>query len=540
MSNQAQIKVNSKPLDPGPRKGGYPVISPPAIRRNSANIESYRHLRPILFSASSSMSPVEELELAARIPLPSSASTLGLSSAEPLQYPTAERALPPADRGRKAWSFLAAAFVVEAIVWGFPNAYGVFLDEYLKDPRYSSQAGSSTLLPLIGTLSSGIIYCAGVVVNPINARYPQHRQKSMWLGAALCCGTLFGASYATEIYQLIILQGVLYAVGGILLYLPCISFMSEWFIVRRGTANGILFAGTAAGGLLLPLTLPHLISAYGLAKTLRILAIAIGLLLVPLLPFVKGRLPQTRTRVQGPAPRGVADWFRKSTFWLFLTINTLQGFAYFVPIVYLPTFATSLKISPSNSALTLAMLNGASIVGRLSIGVLSDKLNPWLLALTTLVATAAATFVLWGVLSSSLAGLLAFGIAYGSVAGGWSSLWTGFVRPLAHDDATASTTLYGYLLLSRGIGNIVSTPIAARLYSSAASSAAGSYSVNGTVHHGHKLTGFDVGEGRFKNMILYVGTCFAGAAICAAVGWGMEGKEKKTRAVHTPAAERRV
>jgi hypothetical protein len=39
----------------------------------------------------------------------------------------------------------------------------------------------------------------GSVVNPIAARYPQHRRKSMWFGAILCSGTLLGASYATEV-----------------------------------------------------------------------------------------------------------------------------------------------------------------------------------------------------------------------------------------------------------------------------------------------------------------------------------------------------
>ncbi|KAJ7069458.1 MFS general substrate transporter [Mycena amicta] len=475
------------------------------------------------------MSQLEEVELAVRIPLPSSTSTLGIiedssiqASGSPLQNSSLlvnESSLPPTDRGLGAWSFLAAAFFVEAIVWGFPNAYGVFLDSYLKDPRFASQNGATRLLPLVGTLSSGIIYCSGVVLNPISARYPQHRRKSMWFGSALSCASLFSASYATTISQLIVLQGILYAVGGAILYLACISFLSEWFIVRRGTANGILFAGTAAGGLVLPLTLPHLISKYGTSKTLRILAIAIGVLLLLLVPFVKGRLPQTRTRIRGPAPRGLRDWFKQRGFWVFFTVNTLQALAYFIPIVYLPTFASNLDINASNSAVTLAMLNGASVVGRLSMGYLSDKINFWILALVTLLTTSAATFVLWGVLSHSFGGLLAFGIVYGSIAGGWSSLWTGFVRPLAKDDATTSTALYGYLLLSRGIGNIVSTPISARLYAGSNDS---SHS-HGPTHP----TGFEVGDGRFKSMILYVGTCFAGAAVLAAVGWAMDSVQKK-------------
>jgi hypothetical protein len=51
---------------------------------------------------------------------------------------------------------------VENVVWGFPNAFGVFLDAYLKDPVYTSQPNAQLLLPLVGTLTSGIIYCSGM------------------------------------------------------------------------------------------------------------------------------------------------------------------------------------------------------------------------------------------------------------------------------------------------------------------------------------------------------------------------------------------
>ncbi|KAJ6514179.1 major facilitator superfamily domain-containing protein [Mycena vitilis] len=433
-----------------------------------------------------------------------------------------ESALPPTDGGRGAWSFLAAAFMVEAIVWGFPDAYGVFLNSYLQDPRYATQKSATSLLPLIGTLSSGIVYCSGPILNPVAARYPHHRRKAMWLGAVLCCGTLFGASYTTDLYQHILLQGVFYAIGGSLLYLPCISYLSEWFVVRRGLANGILFAGTAAGGLVLPLVLAPLISNHGSAKALRILAIAIAVLLLPLLPFVKGRIPDARARVHGPTPRGAPgpqEWMKHRLFWLVLAVNTLQGFAYFVPIIYLPTFANDLNISSSNSAATLAMLNAASVVGRLSMGYLSDRVNAWKLALATLFTTSLATFILWGVLSHSFAGLMVFGIAYGSIAGGWTGLWTGFVRPLAKDDPVLSTTLFGYLLLSRGIGNIVSTPISAQLYARPLN-----------VTHITENTGFGVGAGRFENMIIYVGTCFAGAAGVAAIGWAVDARKGRRTA----------
>ncbi len=113
-----------------------------------------------------------------------------------------------------------------------------------------------------------------------------------------------------------------------------------------------------------------------------------------------------------------------------------------------------MNLSSTSSSLTVALLNGtdslivrfegsfsnfycigASVLGRLSMGYLSDKFNPWFLGMSTLFSTSLATFILWGVLSQSLAGLLAFGAAYGILAGSWTCLWTGFVSPFASKSA---------------------------------------------------------------------------------------------------------
>lgn len=119
--------------------------------------------------------------------------------------------------------------------------------------------------------------------------------------------------------------------------------------------------------------------------------------------------------------------------------------------------------------------------------------------------------MLWGVLSTSLWGILVYGIAYGTLAGGWSSLWTGFVRPIAKDDPTLSTTIFGILMLSRGLGSVLSTPISTSLFRPSIGIGAG----------GNKY-GFEVDGGKFENMIFYVGSVFAGAGILAGVGWMVE------------------
>lgn len=302
--------------------------------------------------------------------------------------------------------------------------------------------------------------------------------------------------------------------------------------------------------MLFPIILPALISRFGIKLTTRIYAIALLVCLIPALPFMKARLPESR--VHGPAPRagGTRAWYADRTFWFFITINTLQGFAHFVPLTWLPStstpsalspaltpsahtaFATALGLSTAQSSLALTLVNAASIFAGFAMGYLSDRYNVWALAVTSLLLTALATFVLWGVLACSLAGILAYGVAYGTTAGCWSSMWNGFVRPVAsaclrprvavalltacpraEDDPSLATTMFSFLLLSRGVGNILSTPIStalqhARLAVTRAASP--------------PRTGFDVASGQYNAMIVYAGTCFAGAAVVAMVGWSMD------------------
>ncbi|TFY82322.1 hypothetical protein EWM64_g1694 [Hericium alpestre] len=421
-----------------------------------------------------------------------------------------ETALAPVDGGWRAWSFLLASAIVEAFVWSLPFAYGIFLTAYLQEPKLASQPNASTLLPLIGTLSSGIIYCSGPLVYPFISYYPQSRRHFMWLGTLLCFLSLLISSYVINIQILVLLQGATYALGGSMVYAPCISYMSEWFVRRRGLANGLLFCGSAAGGLVMPFILPPLLQAYGPFLTLRILAVAILILMIPCLVFIKPRLPEAR--VHGPTRRAEGSsrdmWLKNWTWWTLIIANTVQGFGYFVPQLWLPTFAAALSLSGTASSLSLALLNGSQALGPLLVGALSDHFTPWPLALTTAILSALCTVVLWGAVGN-VAGLLVFSATYGVVAGGWSTLWSGFVRSITKDDPSVSMSLSGFLMLSRGLGNVLCSPVSTHLTS-----------LTSTVSTTrNKKTGFDIEGGRFERLIVYVSLCYAGAALVAFIGW---------------------
>jgi MCP family monocarboxylic acid transporter-like MFS transporter 10 len=233
---------------------------------------------------------------------------------------------------------------VGSVVWGIPNSYGVFLNAYLNDPNYTQQRNASNLLPLIGPMSSGIMHCSGIVVFPCLSRYPQHMRKILITGTFLCIFSLLGAGFVTQISALFALQGVLFSIGGSMLYAPCIRYMTQWFVKRRGLANGIIFSGTGVGGLVFPIFLSHLLEHQSPSTTLKILTIPVSCLLLLSLPFIRGRLPDTR--VSGPAPTGSwlgfdRAWLGNWMFWMAIAVNTLQGFGYFVPLLWLPSMFCS-------------------------------------------------------------------------------------------------------------------------------------------------------------------------------------------------------
>jgi len=87
-----------------------------------------------------------------------------------------------------------------------------------------------------------------------------------------------------------------------------------------------------------------------------------------------------------------------------------------------------------------------------------------------------------------------------------------------------ATSMFGYLLFTRGVGNVLSTPIASALR--AGHNAAATISLSSS--------GFQVGDGKYMNMIIYVGSSFAGASCIAALGWGREMLLLKRSRVNVP------
>lgn len=271
----------------------------------------------------------------------------------------------------------------------------------------------------------------------------------------ICIAGLVLGSFASSLEVLILTQGVAYGFGFLIFYYPILSMVNEYWIARRGMAYGVLCGASGASGSVMPFVLQALLTKYGHRTTLRAVAVALTLLTGPLIPLLKGRLPPSE---QSNMPKINWTFFRTPLFWVYLVSNLFQGFGYFFPSLYLPSYATSLGLGGKSGALLLALMSVSQVGGQFVFGLLSDRKVPVnILACMSAIISATACLTLWR-LAESLPLLIVFAIVYGFFGAGFTALWARMASAIT-DDATAAPMVFSLLNFGKGIGNVLAGPI---------------------------------------------------------------------------------
>lgn len=212
--------------------------------------------------------------------------------------------------------------------------------------------------------------------------------------------------------------------------------------------------------MIIPLLLQYLLNKHGFRTTLRVWSIVLFTATAPLYFFLKPRLPVSQTTNHRSFD---LSFLTNKTFLLLQLGNVLEGFGYFVPSIYLPTYAKSLGASNSVSALTLILINVAAVVGCVVMGWMTDR---WHITTCIFVSTLGSTlsvFLVWG-FSTQLSLLLVFCVIYGLFAGSYTTTYPGIMRAVSKSQQTAdSTMVFAVLAAGRGIGNVACGPVSEAL-----------------------------------------------------------------------------
>ncbi|KAI1873290.1 uncharacterized protein JN550_003543 [Neoarthrinium moseri] len=322
--------------------------------------------------------------------------------------------------------------------------------------------------------------------------YPRAARWSTLSGLFAASLSMALSSLCTSVPQLIGAQGVLFGLGGCIAYCPCTLYIDEWFAQRKGLAYGIVWSAAGVGGVALPLVLQALLARFGFQTAMRIWAGILFTSSAPLAFFIKPRLPYSANIHKKPFDM---RFVTSKRFMLHQAVNFIQATGYFLPGIYLPTYAHAvLESSTFLSTLTLMLFNIAVTVGLVIMGSLSDRLHVTSCMTISAVGAAVSALLIWG-FSTSLPALYVFCIMYGLFAGSWASTWPGVMKEISQNGEKDGygyadpVMVQGHLCIGRGVGNIVSGPLSDAL-------------IRGMPWQGQAIAGYGSGYGI---LILFTG-----------------------------------
>ena len=311
-------------------------------------------------------------------------------------HPPSEDILPDS---RRAWVMVLVAFTVGFVVFGTMYSFGAFFAPMAVEFR-ASRAATSAFFSITGL----IFYLAGSVAGHFGDRFGPAVMTA--LGAVVMGGGLVLTGFIGQMWEGYLTYGIGVGVGAACAYMPTLAILGGWFTRRRNAALGTAAAGTGCGVLVLPPLSAALIEHFGWRVTIMMMGVGCGVLL-SLAAIMVRPPPLPAASVHRP----IGGIVRSFEFLMLYASWVLATIALFVPFVFLPAYVAVHGGSQVAGAALLSLLGGVSVLGRLGIGVITEKIGTARLFKAS-VLLMAMSYLLW-IIAPSYAWLVGFAVALG-------------------------------------------------------------------------------------------------------------------------------
>lgn len=284
------------------------------------------------------------------------------------------------------WYVVFAGWVILLLEGGCQFSYGVFLTELCADLNWDKTTIS-------GAYSLFYFWhgAIGFIAGKLNDKYgPRITLLISIITYSIGYLLMFTVNAPWQIY---LYYGIIAGTGFGFCVVPILSTVSHWFVKKRGIALGIAASGVGMGTLLIAPFTQFIVTRFGWRTSFVILA---GILVIIGLPI--SRLMRLNPAEKGLLPYGVAeeltiekkqsDKLLSNTvnFSLKQAINTKEflflliayAFAIFavqMVMIHLKAYAIGFGITEMISATIIGFIGGASVVGRVMVGNMTDRIG---------------------------------------------------------------------------------------------------------------------------------------------------------------------
>lgn len=351
---------------------------------------------------------------------------------------------------------IVAGFLIQAVVWGISNSFGVFFDPLIKEFGWSRAtiSGAASLGFLVHGSSS-------ILLGNLNDRFGPRIIMS-------ACGLFFGLGLLlmgtlNSVWQIYLFYGLIASVGlGGIDVIP-LSTVSRWFQKKRGMMSGLIKVGTGVGMLIMPFFINWLLKNYGWRNAFVVLAFIAVISVLFLAQFlvrdpiqkkqlIDNGISQPSEKKNKPE-EGLTfkEAIHTRQLWTVCIIYFIILFCVYTILMHIVQHAIDLGIQSSVAVGILSTIGGVSITGRFLMGGASDKIGEKPALLFCLICLLLA--LCWLLAVQTLWMFYLFAAVYGFAHGGFFSLVSPLIAKLF--GTKSHGLLFGIVIFSSTIGGAI-------------------------------------------------------------------------------------
>lgn len=310
----------------------------------------------------------------------------------------------------RGWLITAAATVSMFTVFGVGYSFGAFFESITAD--FGSGSGATAV---VFSVTISLSFLLGPYTGALADRVGP---RPVLLGGAV---SLAAGLLLTTIVPTITLAYVCYGIGvGVAIacgYVPMVAVVGSWFVRQRALALGVSVAGIGLGTLVANPMAAFVIGATSWRTAFVVFAI-VGASLLVIVSFVARPGPATEPAA---TRRPLRELWKIPDFRVLYLAGLVVAFGLFVPFVFIATYAEERGSSEVAAALLVGLIGGASVVGRLVLGGMADRVGAARLFRFTFLLMASSQ-LLWLLSDGNYALLVMFTLAYGAGYGGYIAI----------------------------------------------------------------------------------------------------------------------
>ncbi|KAG0708017.1 MFS general substrate transporter [Suillus ampliporus] len=314
------------------------------------------------------------------------------------------------DGGLTAWLVIVASGHFTRA--GLSNAWGVFQAYYEENLLRHT---SPSTIAWIGSTQYALMYLPAILTGRLFDL--GYFKIPCFACSCVIVACTFLIAECTQYWQFFLVQGLVFGMCSGIIVGPALVVVSHWFHKKRGLALALASVGASCGSTVFPIAAQNLIPLIGFKWTVRVFGFVLIATLGMSNALLKRRLPPVNVR------GGIFNFkvFRNTPYSIFCISGIMVFLGLYTELTYISVSAVAIGVSKDFSFYILAIANAASTVGRLTSGLMADKVG----ALNTMAAftAAAGIFTFAWPFAKNETQLIIVSSIYGFSTGGYISLF---------------------------------------------------------------------------------------------------------------------